>query len=103
MDLISRQNLMEQLHELCDKQCPHNEPTKAIGACCAFCFIDDVIKMVQQLPSAEPERKMGKWIPVDVGDCCYRCSECGFIRDAYLLDVGCYCPQCGLPMKGEQQ
>lgn len=46
---------------------------------------------------AEPVRH-GKWIEVDVGDCCYRCSECGFIRDAYLLDIGNYCPKCGAKM-----
>jgi len=53
-DMISRQNLMEKLNELCDKKCPYNEPTKAIGACCSFCAIDDVIEIVQNLPSAEP-------------------------------------------------
>lgn len=55
-DLIDRQNLMEQLNELCDKQCPFNEPTKAIGACCSSCAIDDVIEIVQNLPSAETVR-----------------------------------------------
>lgn len=44
----------------------------------------------------------GKWIPSDyTGDCCYTCSECGFERDAYLLDVGDYCPACGARMDKE--
>ena len=44
----------------------------------------------------------GRWIPaVHVGDCCYRCSECQFLRDAYLLDIGNYCPNCGAKMDGE--
>lgn len=51
---------------------------------------------------AEPVRH-GRWIEVDVGDCCYRCSECGFIRDAYLLDIGNYCPQCGAKMNEEEK
>lgn len=51
---------------------------------------------------AEPVRH-GKWIEVDVGDCCYRCSECGFIRDAYLLDVSNYCPKCGAKMDGGEE
>ena len=43
----------------------------------------------------------GRWIPaVHVGDCCYRCSECQFLRDAYLLDIGNYCPNCGAKMDG---
>lgn len=41
----------------------------------------------------------GRWIPaVHVGDCCYRCSECQFLRDAYLIDIGNYCPNCGAKM-----
>ena len=44
----------------------------------------------------------GEWIPSDyTGDCCYTCSECGFERDAYLLDVGDYCPACGARMDKE--
>ena len=41
----------------------------------------------------------GHWIEErSIGDCCYKCSECGFIRDAYLLEIGNYCPQCGAKM-----
>lgn len=58
---------------------------------------------IMSLPSAQPDRKKGKWIEVDVGDCCYRCSECGFIRDAYLLDIGNYCPKCGAKMSEEEE
>lgn len=71
------------------------------------CFNDserEAYHTLSEAIEALQEQKTGKWIPaVDVGDCCYRCSECGFMRDAYLLDVGCYCPQCGLSMTGEQQ
>ena len=46
----------------------------------------------------------GRWIPVvHVGDCCYRCSECQFLRDAYLIDIGNYCPNCGAKMDGEAE
>lgn len=45
----------------------------------------------------------GKWIPIDIGDCCYRCSNCDFVRDAYLLEKGTYCPNCGADMRtGEE-
>lgn len=45
----------------------------------------------------------GRWTPADqTGDCCYTCSECGFVRDAYLLDVGNYCPACGTLMDGKE-
>lgn len=52
---------------------------------------------VSAIPAADvaPVRH-GRWVPADqIGDCCYTCSECGFERDAYLLDVGNYCPDCG--------
>ena len=46
----------------------------------------------------------GRWIPVvHVGDCCYRCSECQFLRDAYLIDIGNYCPNCGAKMDNEAE
>ena len=44
--------------------------------------------------------KRGKWIPSDKGDCTYTCSECGFFRDAYLLEEKAYCPHCGARMDG---
>lgn len=47
--------------------------------------------------------KHGHWIQVDNRDCCYKCSECGFLRDAYILDVANYCPQCGARMEGEKK
>lgn len=58
---------------------------------------------ISQTPSADvaPVRH-GRWTPADqTGDCCYTCSECGFERDAYLLDVGNYCPVCGARMDKE--
>lgn len=62
------------------------------------------IKEFKYLPSAQPEPvRRGRWIVVeDIGDCCYRCSNCGFIRDAYVLDVGKYCPSCGARMEEQE-
>lgn len=63
----------------------------------------DMILAISSLPAADvaPVRH-GRWIPSDyTGDCCYTCSECGFERDAYLLDVGNYCPNCGARMDKE--
>lgn len=59
-------------------------------------------ELIKQAPAADvAEVRHGRWIPSDyTGDCCYTCSECGFERDAYLLDVGNYCPNCGCCMLG---
>lgn len=43
--------------------------------------------------------KHGRWLPSDKGDCTYICSECGFIRDAYILEEKAYCPRCGADMR----
>lgn len=63
-----------------------------------------VVSDFENLPAADvaPVR-YGRWVPADqFGDCCYTCSECGFERDAYLLDVGNYCPACGARMSGKE-
>ena len=61
-------------------------------------------KDIAVLPAADVKPVVrGEWITAkDKGDCCYRCSECGFMRDAYLLDVANFCPNCGADMRGKQ-
>ena len=57
-----------------------------------------------ELPSAQPERKTGRWIPHEdedgehYGD---KCSECG---EWYVMPYGKtnFCPNCGANMRGEQ-
>ena len=64
---------------------------------------------VSNIPSAEPERKKGKWIKEDLsgyltpgGNSIYHCSECGHTEGPYphprLTD---FCPDCGADMRGE--
>ena len=62
--------------------------------------VDAMKSFIKNRPAADvaPVRH-GRWTQeVHVGDCCYRCSECQFLRDAYLLDIGNYCPNCGAKM-----
>lgn len=47
--------------------------------------------------------KYGEWILYPSNDCTYRCSNCGFIRDAYLLEKGTYCPNCGADMQERRE
>lgn len=57
--------------------------------------------LLEKQPTADVvEVVHGEWIPIDVGDCCYRCSVCDFVRDAYLLEEDNYCPHCGARMDG---
>lgn len=51
----------------------------------------DAERTIRRLPSAQPERKKGKWIDDN-------CSECGFY--VYHGDMRNFCPKCGAKMKG---
>lgn len=54
-------------------------------------------RCIANLPAADVKPVVrGKWLPKnETGDCCYQCSDCGFVRDAYILDIGNFCPNCG--------
>lgn len=54
---------------------------------------------IKKLPSAQPERKTGKWIfPYETTTMVTHCSECG----AYGNKNNNFCPHCGADMRGEQ-
>ena len=57
-DLIDRQAVLDKFKALCDA-CGEGE--KYNGVMCRCCSLDDGITIVEDIPSAEPERK---WIPV---------------------------------------
>lgn len=60
-----------------------------------------LVNDLNALPSAEPERKKGRWL-WDEEDRCY-CSECGneddlSIDGVYMMHD--FCPNCGAEMSG---
>ena len=63
-----------------------------------------ITELINGVPSAQPERKTGRWIPHEdedgehYGD---KCSECG---EWYVMPYGKtnFCPNCGADMRGEQ-
>ena len=65
------------------------------------------LEAIEALPSAQPERKKGKWIPQDMNKSYGRistavyyypkCSVCGWSADNTN-----FCPNCGADMRGEQ-
>lgn len=77
---------------------PYTDLSEGHGVCWVT-FMDWIKKM----PTVNVRENIsGEWIEKpEIGDCCYICSECGFVRDAYFLDVGNYCPNCGAQMKEE--
>ena len=65
-----------------------------------------LMSQIKESPSAQPERKRGKWIEdVDKwGDVVttvngYTCSEC----KVFNIDRDNFCPNCGADMRGETE
>ena len=100
-DCISRQAAIEKLR--------NNLPyMQAFG-------VDRSIVLINELPSAQPEHKRGKWVEArgswytPGGDPVWECSECGKGRHVYGIEHGSYgsdvadgqwvsCPNCGADM-----
>ena len=74
-----------------------------------------VRRMIKELPSSQPERKMGKWTHgraiarETIGDCItaifydgWTCSECGCLVEEEREPLYKYCPICGADMRGEK-
>ena len=62
----------------------------------------------KHLPSAQPERKTGRWIHLSRHKWIrtYKCDQCGNILDFDGVNAGRgdanFCPNCGTSMRGEQ-
>ena len=106
-DLISRQAAIDAMLRL------QAEDDEAYGCHIPEGFDGERAKEVlEQLPSAEPERKKGKWIEKKVSEeTCIeewqvaKCSVCGKYHTTpylYYFDEYNFCPCCGADMRGEE-
>ena len=109
-DYTSRQEAIDALDQIFDRceeieaHLPEGDPDR-IG----YKMYPDYItvwKYLHQLPSAQPERKTGKWVhEIDTGADMLKCSacECRVIELEYKTAVGLqgftYCPYCGAKME----
>ena len=88
--MINRQDAIDDLHG--------KDPSQIWDAA-------DVEVWINELPSAQPERKKGKWI---YKHCVWFCSECGenptkgmgYVQGHQELYD--FCPKCGADMRGEE-
>ena len=105
-ELISRHEAIRDIHlmDVCvmyDDMCSTEEAVeKAIIA-----TKRNAIFGLERIPSAEPERKKGKWkiytderFDIDY----YKCSECGY-EPYRKMDVSNFCPNCGSYNGGEEE
>ena len=53
-------------------------------------------EILEKLPSAEPERKKGKWIDTGSGQECSECHEIQYGYDSFRY----FCAFCGADMRG---
>lgn len=101
-DCISRQAAIDELRKYC-KEYRIYELYESGPAILRMYLIraGDAMDTIENLPSAQPERKPGHWIQVG---CNQECSECGATyADLYPdYDETNYCPNCGADMRGDQ-
>lgn len=97
-DCISRQAAVE----LAMEYCPDDDGTVQCDG-----DIRGLLDELENLPPAQPERKMGAWMPYDTIPryVICRCSACGTdilvpcINDKTIFN---YCPNCGAKMEEKQ-
>lgn len=112
-DLISRQAAIEALYDWemtydWDDHCRKEDPKPA--------YIVSPSDVIEELSSAQPERKKGKWEEIEVIPEAYditgvktwaskmQCNQCGFTTFAIEGKFAQYdyCPNCGADMRGKQ-
>lgn len=87
-DLISRQALKQAMYSASFEL--DSDMQKWDGGCWIRYKLFE--KIVDIMPSVQPEQKTGRWIDDN-------CSECG--QYVYHGDANNYCPNCGAKMESE--
>ena len=92
MDIISRQEAIDELNKL--------DVSDGVGISSVACYLqEEAIRSIENLPSAQPERKRGKWIDyIDEGyvECpfCHSATNCDGNKDELH-----FCFSCGAVMR----
>ena len=99
-DIISRQQTIDALRTCYDTE------TITMDNGDEYINYEDAVGEVEQLPSIQPECKIGQWIPSD-SELEIKCNKCGkdfseyvdSIDYIYLAEYPKFCPNCGAVMK----
>ena len=57
-DLISRQAAIDALDALCDRECEYSKKQRSVM--CGACHLGSAFDVIEQLPSAQPEKRTDK-------------------------------------------
>ena len=107
-DLISRQALCDDLREYKVYPVPISSDESEVKG--YNDGIDLAISVIAKFPSAEPERKRGKWeVQLSTGDdrpfIWWKCSVCGHVifseTERDRREFHAFCSRCGADMRGE--
>lgn len=71
-------------------------------------YCDDILEMIEAMPTVEPERKTGTFIGTEYDGyadgnpvfCEWKCSECGCVFEDEEPTYN-FCPNCGADMRKE--
>jgi len=96
-DLIRRDDAIYKFSHL-DMQVYEGSTCVGIRTCLTK---EEIIYAIDDIPTAEPERKNGKWSNYKDEHCCSVC-KCVVISDCWNDEIRYdYCPYCGADMRGE--
>lgn len=96
-DCISRQAAIEALEKI--------DCSDGVGISSLKCdAVDDAVTAIKVLPSAQPERKQGKWIEANTHTYgIYECTACkAWTYIPHEPRNYSFCPRCGADMRGEK-
>lgn len=106
-DFISREDTIEKMEEV-DWYHQNKNGEMVHGANPAehqaWYKAEDVYKVLEDMPPAQPEREKGKWI-WKTGDV-YKCSECEtetHVDECFEEPIYNYCPYCNAFMDGYER
>lgn len=94
-DVISRQAAIDAINQICPIDTEYD---------CTLLDRVDVRCVLTELPSAQPDRKNGTWVPVTNGRGGHECDQCHNYAPSYSTGeerLSDYCPNCGAKM-GEE-
>ena len=93
-DLIKREDAIAKFKKTCTSESIDKNGIKRGEIHTAMTY-EGIIKIIEALPSAEPERMTGEWIWTDG----VRCSRCYY--KLQTTGIPQYCPNCGCYNGGE--